>query len=115
MRKAYTSIELDLNGEHAFQLNFSDFGTRCETAGRRNVNWIIVKTVAADVQYASHQRGLLNILSFILYDYYGGSGGSLAFLPRKFSSDPSQAQLDQEGHRDLSTIHSLTAIPGHIT
>ena len=36
------------------------------------------------------------------------------FSVKKISSDPSQAQVDQEGHHDLSTIPSLTANPGHM-
>ena len=45
---------------------------------------------------------------------YGGSEGSLAFLSKQISPDPSQAQVDQEGHHDLPTIPSLAAIPGQI-
>ena len=33
--------------------------------------------------------------SFLHSSLYGGSGGSLAFLSKKISSDPSQAQVDQ--------------------
>ena len=40
--------------------------------------------------------------------------GHVCFYVEKLSSDPSQAQVDQKGHRDLSTISSLTAIPGHL-
>ena len=36
------------------------------------------------------------------------------FFVEKIPFDPSQAQVDQEVHPDLSTIPSLTAIPGHI-
>ena len=35
-------------------------------------------------------------------------------LCRKISFDPSQAQVDQEDHPDLSTISYLSAILGHI-
>ena len=37
------------------------------------------------------------------------------FSVRKISSEPSQVQVDQEGHRDLPTILSLTAIPAILT
>ena len=40
--------------------------------------------------------------------------GHLLFFSKKISFDPSHAQVDQEGHRDLSAIPSFTAIQCHV-
>ena len=68
MKKTKTSIELDFNEELAFQQYFSDFGEKCEEAGERNINWLIIKTYySADLQYKSYQRGLHILFTYFTY------------------------------------------------
>ena len=74
LRKAKTSIDIYYNGELAFQLNFSDFGEKCEEAGGRNVHWLNLWYNATDLQYKSQYKSMRGTVMFslkkIIHDIY---------------------------------------------
>ena len=60
IKKTNRSIKLDFNGDHAFQLNLSDYGEKCEEISVRNVVWMSLQlryTNVTDFQYRPHFRG----------------------------------------------------------
>ena len=58
LRKMNTSLELDFNEALALQLNFTNFGEKCEKVGERNIIWLRISATAANLQFKPHIRGL---------------------------------------------------------
>ena len=61
LQKSTTSLELLLNLETVFKLNFADNGKECEGVGLKNVIWLFFASHdandAASLQYKPHVRG----------------------------------------------------------